>query len=427
MKKILILVAVLAAILLVTPFFIGSKVESVIREQVEVAKQYPTYDIKISEYNKGWFSSTAKFELSVKMPMDPTAAPQDVSFEVVQDMQHGPVLWQSGGLGFGLADADINFNLPQELQSELNKVESINDDTLTITSRTAFDLSTDTRFKLNPITMNSDGAEISVKSAEGNFAYTMDGHIEGSSQWQGMTVVENNKNMEMGVMTMTIDQQLVSGTIFAPDALYVGDFEIKLDSIDVDAEQEFNLNKLSIYANSDVKDERAKIAFGMKTESVNAIGQQFDDLQYDLTLENIAMETLQELNQALIQSQGADPMVAAAQMQALLPKLMQTGPVLNNNIVVKTAQGPISTDIVLKVDQEVYDINNPMTMMIAVDAEAKGNGPEAFFAAFGMAETIEQLVQQKMLVRDESNLKFDFTFKQGQPLLNGQPMPMGAF
>ena len=67
-----------------------------------------------------------------------------------------------------------------------------------------------------------------------------------------------------------------------------------------------------------------------------------------------------------------------------------------------------------------------MTMMFAMDADAKGQAPEAFFANLGMGAQIEQMVQQNFIVRDNDLLKFNFSFKQGQAVLNGNPIPLGG-
>ena len=78
----------------------------------------------------------------------------------------------------------------------------------------------------------------------------------------------------------------------------------------------------------------------------------------------------------------------------------------------------------VSINQDLYDTNNPMTMMVALNAIANGEGPEEFFTNLGMGGQVEQMVQQNFLVRSAGKLKFDFSFKQGQALLNGNPIPL---
>jgi len=42
----------------------------------------------------------------------------------------------------------------------------------------------------------------------------------------------------------------------------------------------------------------------------------------------------------------------------------------------------------------------------------------------GMGGQVEQMIQQNFLIKSSDKLTFDFTFKQGQALLNGNPVPL---
>ncbi|WP_444995038.1 YdgA family protein [Aliikangiella sp. IMCC44359] len=432
MKKLIILI-IATAILLIPPYFIGSKVETILRDQIKKSNVNPSYQIEITDYQKGWFSSSAKMTIALKLPSNISNTPEPVHITVNQNMQHGPLLWKVDGIGIGLVDAIIDFELPKELQSELDKIEELNKDTISITSRTNFDLSTKTKLALKPFTINKEGAVISVKEGTGSFEYDMSGRIAGDSTWQGMSVKDGaEKSFEFGKVTFDIDQQLVIGEMFSPDAIYAGDFNTNITSIALNTNnpaENFSLQNLNLLAKSDVNKEIANIKVVVNMKTLESFQQEFKDLVYDLSFENLDTQVLRKINQALVESQeNADPMQSMAKVQGLLPQLIAKNPIIKiNKLGVITKDGEIDSDLELAFDQEVYDPNNPMSMMLAIDAQAKGHAPEAFFTGFGLSQQIEQMIQQKILVRDNNNLTFNFTFKSGQALLNGAPIPLGGF
>ncbi|TQV89799.1 YdgA family protein [Aliikangiella coralliicola] len=431
MKKIIILIFAIAAIVLITPFFVGSKAETAIKDVYAKVNENPTYQLKITEYNKGWFYSDAKLELVLTLPQEISIPP----VVVTQKMQHGPFLWTSGGFGTGLVDTIFGVELPAELQAELDKIKEIDENTISITSRMAFDSSVDSQVVVKPFVVNHEGVTVDVKAADIQSSLQKSGKMTGNGYWDGMSVTESDvKMLEIGKMSLSMDQNLVSGEMFSPLALFEGDFNVSLANLNVNGKnpgESLGIKDFAITAKSDINEKLANInvVFGAKT--IEAIQQTFTDLTYDISFENLDTEVLQELNKIMIESQsnaGGNPMAAAAQVQGLLPKLVEKGPLIKiNKFGVNTAAGEIDSNLRFTIDKNIYDAANPMTMMIAIDADAKGHAPEAFFAGLGLGPNVEQLVQQNFLVRDQGNLKFEFTFKSGQALLNGNPMPLGGF
>jgi len=428
MKKIIILALLVLAVVVIPPYFIGSTVESEFRAQIAKANINPSYDIAITEYNKGWFSSQGEVEVTVAFP---SKAGSPVKVKVIQAMQHGPILWQGETMAFGLMDAIINIELPEKIQAELDEATGSTDNILLITARAGFDFATQTQLILNTFTIEKDGTKVNVKPAKGHFSYDMNGHIEGALTWDGMSIKENSgKAFSVGSVTMDTKQRLVSGEMFSPTALFNGHFTANLSSFDVSnghSPDKTSLQDVKINATSEINQGLAKITvlFGMK--QLEAIQQTFKNIVYDMSFDNLDVEALKQMNQIIAESQGENPMMLAAKMQGLLPSLLAKTPIIKiNKMGMNTQTGDIDSNMTITIDKDVYDVNNPMTMMIAVKADAQGYAPEAFFAGLGMGGKIEQMIQQKFLVRAQENIKFEFSFKAGQALLNGQPMPLGG-
>lgn len=435
MKKLIIILAVVAVVLLVPPFFIGSQVEAQFNQQLAELQKHPNYEFKLTEYNKGWLSSSAVVDISLKMgPVDNAEIDGPLSISVKQDMQHGPLLWTADSLGIGLFDAKLDFILPKDMQEELDKIEQIDDETLSITSRTSLNTDTTSNLVLKPFTFSKDGVDLEVKGAQGSFSYTAEGHITSSGSWHGMRVVEADAtNFSFADMSFSMDQQLVSGKLFSPQALFAGDASMTIATIEASGNtpaESVSVQDINVKMNSDIEQDLADVKVLLNIKSVAAIQQTFTNFVYDFSMENLDTKVLLELNEAVAEAQSDvnNPMAVAVAMQTILPKLIEKNPLIKiNKLGVTTAQGDIDSSLNIAFNQDVYQAENPMTMMLALDAHAAGHGPEAFFAAFGLSPMIDQFVTQNQLVRDGDNLKFEFTFKNGQPLLNGQPMPLGGF
>ena len=155
MKKIIIILGVLFGILAIAPFFIGSQAETKIRELTEKANQNPSFNVEISEYNRGWFSSESKMVLRPSGPA--MQLQQDFELVFTQRLQHGPILWTTNGLGFGLADISYGIELSEEVKAEMDKIEGLSSDSMTAVSRMAFDGSSDSIFTIKPFTITKDG------------------------------------------------------------------------------------------------------------------------------------------------------------------------------------------------------------------------------------------------------------------------------
>jgi uncharacterized protein YdgA (DUF945 family) len=430
MKKIVIIMLILAVVIGGAPYIVGSNVESQFRTQVNTINSNPSFTINISEYNKGWFTSTATLELDLTLPPEMAAFVAKNQVKINQKIQHGPILWQGNGLGIGLMDAEVEIELPAELKQEMQKVAAFQEKLLTITSRTGFDLSTRTQIKLKPFSVNQDGTKLDVLPAQGEFYYTMEGKIEGAMNWQGMKAEKSETQaFTLGEINLDTKQQLVMGEMFKPSALFNGYANFSIAQLAVTSDnpaEAMAMTNLNLKATSKVETGLMKVSSDFSIEAIEAIQQRFEHIQFNLALNNLDTQVLQQMNQILSDNQSADPMAMAAQLQGVLPQLIAKGPELHiTKLGMQTHAGLINTDMQLSFDQEVYDPANPMTMILALDADAQGFAPEAFFSGFGLDANINDMVANNFLKRDQSNLTFKFSFKQGQALLNGNPMPLG--
>ena len=429
MKKLFIIIFVLlAGILLVGPFFVGSSAESQVRHMHAKLNEYPGIKVEVTDYNKGWFTSNAKINMTFDGPSNDFMPP----IVFTQKLFHGPLLWEADGFGFGIADTSFGAELPEDVQKELDQIESINENTVRIATRIGFGGNMTSKVQIQPFQIEKEGNKIDVKAMDMSFGKTSDDVITGSGYWNGMSISENEQlAVNIGKMTMDTEQKLVSGEMFSPTALMAGDFKMNFDLLDIKPNSPAEAVKLeNVFMTFDSALNNDLFNFSIKfgAKSINAIQQNFKELIYDLSFENFDVEVVKQLNTMMSDPAFQEnPMMASAKIQGLLPQLVEKNPIVKvNKLGVITDSGEIVSDLTFKIDQQTYDPNNPMTMMFAMDADAKGQAPEAFFTNLGMGAQIEQMVQQNFIVRDNDLLKFNFSFKQGQALLNGNPVPLGG-
>ena len=114
--------------------------------------------------------------------------------------------------------------------------------------------------------------------------------------------------------------------------------------------------------------------------------------------------------------------------QSLIPvatKLLAKNPSLEiSDLSVVTAEGPIKSNGSVTIDNNLYDTNNPMSLIGALNASAKGSAPAPFFEKLGMKGMLDMYVEQGLLIRDDTNLSFAVSFTQGKLTVNGNELPL---
>lgn len=436
MKKVLIIIITLAILLTIPSYFVGSKTEVHLNKLMTMSNNNPNYKLSIVEYNKGWFSSTAKVDFELTMDLGPEV-PKLPKLLFIQEMQHGPLLWTSNTLGFGLVDSQLTIELPAEWQSELDKIEAINEDTFNVTSRTSFDGSTISYLEMAEIVINEENVLVTIKPALANFSYDLSGHVTGTFDWAGMSVGENDKNIfTLNTFHAESDQKLIKGELFSANAIFSGSFDSTIKSIVVNAgtpSPMFKLSDLGIGATSEVNDELIDVNVIFTVAEMEGMNLKLTDAVYDTSILNLDINVMLEFNELLMEMQQKiqqEPTLAGpamfTDMQNLIPKFLAANPVLKVNALgVNTAQGRIDTEAEIIINPDHYDASNLESLMLALEVDASGQAPEAFFANFGLQATIDQLIQQNMLIREDEVLKLQFSFSQGTATVNGNPIPLG--
>jgi len=421
MKKILIISLFTIAVLVLAPRFIGATAEDKIRELYLQASQHPNINFEIVEYNRGWFTS----ELKVKLNFVFSGAAQNELFDisVIHNMQHGPLLWKTGGLGIGLVDTVYGAELPAKAQAEIEQFQNA----ISATSRMSFDGSSQSMVKINPFNFDHEGTSIDVLSGEFETMLDMSGRLTFDGNWKGIIVTDtDNSKIELADLSIHMDQTSINGEIFGPRALFEGDMQMIFKNINISGTNPVTIENFSTTSTSKFRDDVADYRVIFAAEKLSAMDQIFTDVAYSITMESFSKEVLIAMQEIMMENNAPDQNAALQNLQALLPKLIEKNPVIKiDHFGMNTSVGKIDSSVIISVAQEKYDANNPMSLMMAIDAVSNGYAPEAFFTNLGMTSEINSYIEQNLLIRDGDQVKFNASFKDGQVLLNGTAIPLG--
>jgi len=455
-------IVVVVAAALIGPKFVGPQVEGALKQHVEVINQLPAYNARMVSFDSGWFSSTATVSLGVDFgSIYPEAsAPDDLSFEVVIDVQHGPVLTQfSPGLGMASFEAHTkDEGLREYIEWEENMPFYHLTGSAGFFGGVSYDdsiiaFSSKPNDEQTSLTSSGYKGEGSISSDEFSYEGKMDG-AEGLIDGQAINIGE----LEISTKAKGNMLQIIKGE------LYEGEMSMTLAEIivgqpgDVDL---FELKNLGMEFNSYFSDdeERMNIDMNYSVESLKAEDFDLEDLKLKMAFNNIDSEFLLAYNEMMqnIYDQSPDEIEVATQklVEENLPQLLQAEPEFvisefsgemepgnfNGNLNAKLAgvtQMPDNLQDVqfwlssLVVDASIA-IDKPLLKWVAEQqmlSTMRMQMPGADEAELQeMAEQqapmmIDMYLQQGLLKEEDDEYRSEFQMENGEGVLNGQKIPL---
>jgi uncharacterized protein YdgA (DUF945 family) len=337
-KKIVIVVVVLVALLAVAPWGVGKVAEKRLDHGLDkLVEAAPYLTVVERKYTPGWFkseqvvtfeafgpwmkalspkaledamteaaeSADGDVEAEEKLPGDDEApVPEDIPapdepmrFTVRNEVLHGPVL---GLAGFGIARVDSHLVLDETIRKEIEE---------TFGPKTPLEVSTRIGFLGGgTTTFKSEGRTISPKDSKSEISwetfklavgyssnldkYDLDG------KWPKLEVTEKNEGFHfvMTDMSMDGDGKRVRGD------LYDGDFNFVIDKISFVGQdkQKVEVSNAHYLVNSETKGEftsiSAKMGVGeVKAKELKAQGIELKEVHYDFSVRRLHAETLEKI------------------------------------------------------------------------------------------------------------------------------------
>ena len=424
MKKLVIGIVILVLVYVGLLFFVKSSSKDVVANEVAQLNNNPQISASVESESSGLFSSTAVINVN-------SAADATPILKIKQTQSYGPVLFTEEGIKLGWYFINADLIPSEELKQEIPNTIDANDlFDVHFISGFAGSVQGDVYFKGLDFSDNDVQVNISAGEMHVDTDVTFE-HLVGNAAWPGMTVTGKNEDgFTMNSVKLDFDQTLISGNLMEGNAIYTGEGTYSVgDIVFKQANNFFKMENFSVKGVADIENETSmNMAIEMKTDLVNVAGEKFTDSKLNMYFNGMDLDVLkkmgeisQEMQQAAMQGQD----VSAYNMQLMntMMQLAQKGPRIQmKDTQLITEDGMIKADMDIQVDQQKMDPNNPMAIMMALNAAFNAEAPEAFFAKKGMSPMIDQWAQMNFLVKEGDTLKVNATYSDGAALLNGQPM-----
>lgn len=429
MKKLVLLISLVLGAVLITPKFIGGMIETEYAKALQSMNTNPSIEITNSHFDRRWFSGESTAEIKFKgIPNI-----EKVSIIATEAIHFGPVIFSDDGIHFALATSRIDFTikgLPED--EELDELLANLKSATTVTSEVTYGLDYITKLTIDEVTYSQGDENLVSRPVNGEITFADEKKYVGFIQWGGLSLNTSKESVDIQPITMTFDQQAIAGDIYSGSALFIGDFKLLFEKINTrknDGSDLFSIDNLSLSADIKENNKLLDVAVNYHADEINANQLSFKNANLDLGVNGLDQDVLIELNQYLQQAQMiTDPnelKTAYQQAMSIAVKLLAKNPTFKiNDLSVETPEGALQISGFMQVNHDLFDVNNPMSLIGAVNATAQGHGPEAFFTTMGVAPVLDMYVQQGFLTRDNTQLSFDAKFSQGQLTLNGHVVPL---
>ena len=431
MKKIIITVVIIAALLFaVTPNFIGQRAETEFKNLYSQIDNSQEFSVAVTDYQRGWFSSTAVVELVVDLTQFDPQATEQIIFKLQNEISHGPLLTEVKAMELGLVDINSRIEFPDVMLKEMPEFNESFNELVTIQNRMYFDGSMFGLVEMQEFEFKDTDVNLTISPAKFEAITSAQGRILSTGFWDGMSISDNGTfGITFGKMLLDFDMTSLSGNLYDTTGIYTGTSNMSIAEMRMTGQElpgVIVLNDITLDSKSSVADELLSFDINMGVSEIDAMGMSFTQLEFNQTFSNLDIKALQEMN-AFLSAQTTDEQLVAqmGELTRIAMTLLEKQPVYEmRQLGVMTAQGAINSSMTARLDQDLVDPANIESVAQAIILNASGTIPEAFLTSLGIMPMVQPFVDQGYLTKDTDNLAFEFTYQQGQMSLSGKPFPM---
>ncbi|MFT6418157.1 MAG: hypothetical protein ACJAVU_000363 [Cognaticolwellia sp.] len=432
MKKFVIALGAIVFVGLVGPKVIGGIVEKKYDDISSRFVDHPSIEIIERSFTAHWFSGESVTKMKIK---GLSADIENVQLIVNEQLTFGPVIFADNSVNFALAhsNADLDFDissLNQEVQDDITEFIDQLNEKLTISSIISYGLNYTTQMMMAATTLEEDGNTIDIGALESEFTLEDEKYISGYFNWSGLDFKGAEASFQMSALESTFSQEIIDGDIYSGNGLAIGDFSMLVKSIaaqDNQGNELLSIENLTLSAESQLEEELMNVAIKYDADRFKGAGQELKKLNLELSFNRLDPKVLMEINDWATKMQQEPENLAHynQQLMTAAAKLLTKDPEFNiNDFSVLTSQGAIKSDLQLIFDHTRYDQANPMSIIAALKADAKGVAPLPFFQKMGLEGMINMYIEQGFIIKKEAELSFVAQFAQGQLTVNDQAIPL---
>ncbi|STX52705.1 putative membrane protein YdgA-like protein [Legionella busanensis] len=384
MRKLVVLVVVLAILVLGGYYAMGAVTERTIKRNIATINRTNGVNAQIVKYHRGWFTSNALLNWRITVPerqvkdtngQVQTLPAQNLTLNMPLKIYHGPIIIANKTVKFGMGYGSTDILLPVEYQQQFNNY--------------FMDGSTQPKLNLSLFVtyLNNSQIEMAVPSFK---LITRQDQME--FDWMGMNGTVNvtsnadKINGDFNVNGMQVkkgDKAAVLSEVTSEYNLhntevgiYLGTASLTLPSFIVNdkGQRLFEFNDFDMHSSSDIEDGLFSSHFKSSIDKIVANGKKFGPGNLEMAIRNLDANALGRINQQAkhIQQSSTDLEKQQAVFAILpeIPKLLSRGAefeISELNFVVP--EGTIEGNAQISLPQGEH--NNPLELMQRVQGKGR--------------------------------------------------------
>ncbi len=431
-KRIIGLGAVVAAVL-IAPNFIGSVIESKYKENLLKVANNPFVNIVESDFKRSWFSAVATMKLT---PVQETELSSSLTIDVVDTLTFGPIVFNESGISFNLAASVVDIKFPKNTgdveAQEIYEVLDIIEKNLSVTTALSYGLSYSTHFEFNELDKSDEEISLFFGDINGNVTIAKDQSVSSDFSWTGFKLMGPEEKIDFDGLTMQSQQTLVSGDIYAGNALFAGTVAAQLPKLSVktiDDAEILSFDVLELEATSSVNNNLMDIHSKYHLDALHAQGEKAENINLDFTIKNLGAESIKKMNDYLIELSKTANAPAnqqqIAEIMTMFDELLDNNPEINiDDFSLSVPEGLIKANFYSSLASDSFSVFNPASALEALTAKTEMHAPSELFNRLGLTPIIDIYVGQGLIVKSSTELKATASFGSGQLEVNGNVLPL---
>lgn len=436
MKRwLVVLLIVLAVLVLVSPGIIGRLAEKNIEDNIEWAEsETASIDVQTESFDRGWFTSEGRYRVALtgstfrdvlRSYQNETGNEDLPSLIIDTRVDHGLIAVgslnrDSGSLIPGLASMISTFHVDLG-NGELVELPG------TLYSNVGLMGAASLRFLLESgefhnedVQIEWQGADIDVQANNAIGAYVIDGRLE------PFTIAADDETIDIGAITVSADQ------LKSDYGFYVGTVTLDIESLVAESSNApGTIGNISFSADASIDDERLSVASTAEIDELVVAGMGEMDFALDLSMNRLDAASMQVINEALKEAQGANnPDEALAelfpQIEPELQKIASAGAEIRiDQLDVTLPQGKLTTSMNVSVPEGDTSADFSWgSVLLNLTASADVRMPAALFDMLQMMNPeAGGLIATGIVISDGEDYVMNAEFENGQLMINGAPLP----
>ncbi|WP_133128334.1 YdgA family protein [Legionella nagasakiensis] len=409
MKKLIGLVVIILVLVLGSYYGTGLITERTLKKNVNMINQSNGLYVDVEQYDRGWFTSQAKFKWHLHVPeritkdqndQSKVIPAQDYAMDMPLTIYHGPVIFSNVGIRFGLGYAHTVLTLPQPYAEQFSTVFSNQSTRPTLNLSVLVNYLNKSRLRIE-----LPAFTLIAKEGKGQFEWlgmTSDvtvssslSTIDGDLTIDGIKIIKDSMNAVIGKITSNYDLHQTK------EGLYLGEANFSFPSLMINNKDQkiFELEQFDIHTSSDVDGGLFNSYLKTSLEQIVTNGKKYGPGILKVSLKNLDAEVLAQINEQVNRMQQGSAQERQKALLVLLPelpKLFNKGAKFEiSEMSFAMPEGTVAGHVLVSLPKS--DSSNPFQLIQQVEGEGKFKIPAIVLKGLIVASLKQQLMQQPAL------------------------------